>query len=493
MGEIDIYKKAAQADPTHTISLRNMFVRAMTRRFTELSKVVKVSIDLNDCFGLKSKLLSQQMNPVAKKAFEFSTSTEKVEAFMQWLQKQVDAGLLDVGVARQLGTAMNESWLNLYVLDSYKRGIIRARQELNSAGIQVPNLDSQEAINLALSTAFHMDRIGLLYTRVYSELKGITEAMDTAISRILAQGMIDGDGAALLARKITEAINTIGINRATILARTEIIRAHHIATIQEYRNWGLEGVIVLAEWSTAGDDRVCPICEGLEGKIFTLDEIEGAIPRHPQCFIDSQIPIYTSKGWKPIGKIKIGDKVLTHKRRFRKVYALPRSKSIANKTKVVTFKFKGDSHLTITANHPILITREGNKYSRWKAAGNCTTEDMVVMLGNECKRCKKPIPYFHKYCSRTCLSLDITDKQWMNLDHRKNMSKKTSIQLNREYANGVRNGKKITKAANKKTREMVKKGIHPFQLPEVQAKMIIATHTPELNKRHSNRMKRKIL
>ena len=68
-----------------------------------------------------------------------------------------------------------------------------------------------------------------------------------------------------------------------MLARTEVIRAHHIATIQEYRNWAIEGVIVKAEWMTAGDDRVCPKCEALQGKIFTLDEIELLIPLHPNC------------------------------------------------------------------------------------------------------------------------------------------------------------------------------------------------------------------
>ena len=30
-------------------------------------------------------------------------------------------------------------------------------------------------------------------------------------------------------------------------------------------------------------DRVCPKCEALDGKIFTLDEIEPMIPLHPQC------------------------------------------------------------------------------------------------------------------------------------------------------------------------------------------------------------------
>ena len=34
---------------------------------------------------------------------------------------------------------------------------------------------------------------------------------------------------------------------------------------------------------TAGDDRVCEKCAALEGRIFTLDEIEFLIPLHPNC------------------------------------------------------------------------------------------------------------------------------------------------------------------------------------------------------------------
>jgi SPP1 gp7 family putative phage head morphogenesis protein len=123
--------------------------------------------------------------------------------------------------------------------------------------------------------------------------------MENQISQVLAQGMIDGDGPALLARKLIAVIEgrgmgTLGVTdtlgrfipaatRANMLARTEIIRAHHLATIQEYRNWGVEGVFVMAEWMTAGDDRVCDKCNSLQGQIFTLDEIEGMIPAHPNC------------------------------------------------------------------------------------------------------------------------------------------------------------------------------------------------------------------
>jgi SPP1 gp7 family putative phage head morphogenesis protein len=189
-------------------------------------------------------------------------------------------------------------WTNRYLFDSYKRGLIRARYELINAGVNAPQLEEGGAQTL-LGLPMHLDTLGLIYTRVYQDLKGITAAMDSMISRILAQGLADGDGPALLARKLIAAIkqanlgelglaDSLGrfipaLTRAEILARTEIIRAHHLATIQEYRNWGIEGIIVKGEWKTAGDNRVCERCAALEGKIFTLDEIQGLIPLHPLC------------------------------------------------------------------------------------------------------------------------------------------------------------------------------------------------------------------
>ena len=71
--------------------------------------------------------------------------------------------------------------------------------------------------------------------------------------------------------------------RAEIMARTEIIRAHHQATIMEYQNWAVEGIKVKAEWATAQDNRVCPQCAPLEGEIFPLETAMNMIPVHPSC------------------------------------------------------------------------------------------------------------------------------------------------------------------------------------------------------------------
>ena len=504
-------------DPTRTTALRNAFVRDMKRRYKELTDVIRQAVDVQDCFGLRQGTIRTfQMTPPGAGMFAFPRSADKVVAFMRWLQDQIDRGLLEVGEFQQIGVGVESAWTNKYILDSYKRGVMRSRYELQKAGFNVPSIEATGGIGISFSTPFHIDRLGLLYSRTFTELKGITAQMDQQISRVLAQGIADGDNPHLLARKLVSTINGIGRDklgldisytrispktgeeivvkyfmpaerRAEIIARTEVIRAHHQAMIQEYRNWALEGVYVKGEWKTAGDARVCEKCAELEGHIYTLDEIEPMIPLHPQCFIDQQVPIYTSEGWKPIGKIEIGDLVLTHKKRFRKVYALPRT--TGEKPEVITFKFKGNLKISITANHPVLVKEFGKDTLKWKEAGKCINSDQVMLLANQCTRCNKLIPYFRKYCSRTCLSKDITDKQWSNPEHRKNMSEKAANQLKREYESGTRDKNKITKKANERTRQMVKDGTFGGWMDEdFFNKIREVTNTEEHRKASSERM-----
>jgi SPP1 gp7 family putative phage head morphogenesis protein len=285
-------------DPTHTTVLRNLFANKMTKRFGTLCVAIANKIITEDCFGLNEQILTQGSG---RAVFAFPRSADKVEAFMKWLQQQVDEGILSIKEFEQIGTSIDKAWTNLYIIDSYKRGIIRARYELQKAGYKnVPSIDATGGVEMSMMIPLHMDRLGLLYTRVFTDLKGITSTMDTIISRILTQGIADGDNPRLLAKKLISSINGTNMGelgmtdslgrfipaarRAEMLARTEIIRAHHQATIQEYKNWGAEGVNVLAEMLTANDSRVCGICEALTLKNpYTLDEAMNLIPVHPNC------------------------------------------------------------------------------------------------------------------------------------------------------------------------------------------------------------------
>ena len=284
-------------DPTHTLTLRTAFARAMGKRFKELRKSVNIAIINDDCFGLdKSGFLQvHQASGPGYRAFAFPRSADKMSAFSNWFDEKVNTGILEVHRGQQVGSAVENAWTNKYVKQGYERGIERGRRELLNAGYNVPPLEATGGIWGAFNSPMHMDRVGVLYTRTFTGLKGITAAMDKQISDVLGLGLAEGLGPRELARQLTRTIGSgLGMTdklgrfipaerRAKVLARTEIIRAHHEGTIQEYENWRVEGVHVKAEWETAGDDRVCEECATLEGSIFTLEEIRPMIPVHPMC------------------------------------------------------------------------------------------------------------------------------------------------------------------------------------------------------------------
>lgn len=284
-------------DPTRTTVLRNTFARDMGSRFKELISIIIKAIVEENVFG---QVVTYQLTTPGQQAFSFSSSSDKISSFQRWLQLQEEKGLLLTGELSELGIQAENAWTNKYILDSYKRGVMRARYEMNKAGFGIPTIEETGGIYISMANPIHLDQIGLLYTRTFNDLKGITSTMDSQISRVLAQGLADGDGARLLARKIVSTINGKGVGelgitdtlgrfiparrRAEMLARTEIVRTHHQATINEYRAWGAEGVVVKAEFITAGDARVCEECQDLERHgIYTLNEAQNLIPVHPGC------------------------------------------------------------------------------------------------------------------------------------------------------------------------------------------------------------------
>lgn len=300
MCEVSTYTdlQVLQHDPTRTLTIRNAFVRAMNKRFNALIKVIKEAIVDQDGFGLELQTNAAVSSP-GYQAFNYPRPHQKIDAFMKWLKIQEEKGLLEIGYSERIGESIEGAWTNMYLEDSYKRGVIRARTEMKKAGYTVPTVEASGGISAIMGAGFHVDRIGLIFTRAFNQLQGITNQMDAQISQILAQGMADGDGPRMLARKIIAVIDgsgsgELGITdslgryipakrRAQTLARTEMIRAHHAANMQEYKNWRVLGVDIIAEFITAGDERVCTECASYHGNRYTLEAAEHMIPVHPNC------------------------------------------------------------------------------------------------------------------------------------------------------------------------------------------------------------------
>lgn len=278
---------AARKDPTHTLTLRRAFEADFNRRFRELKKLIRETIVKDDAFGLKVNATSAGAG-----AFAFARSGDKVQLFMDWLRDAQDELLFEVRRGTRVGTAGNMLWSDIYIESAYQRGLAQSINRMRGAGADI----SDRWLDSAFYRPIHADQVGLIFTRTYNDLVGITEAMDQQISRVLAQGMAQGLDGITLAKQLEDRVDKIGRTRARTLARTEIVSAHAEASLNGYEEAQVAGVELEAEFSTSGDEAVCQICKALaDNGPYTIQQARGLIPAHPNCRC-AWIPIVVEPG-----------------------------------------------------------------------------------------------------------------------------------------------------------------------------------------------------
>jgi len=266
---------ATTRDPTRTTTIRKKYAQRLRGWLARLNAVIREAITQTDVFSMN------QSDPVPPNVFAFPRDDQKTEAFLRWLRRQEETGLLEI-------VTKND---NAFVRSSYERGVEHATQSLRGEGLDVPEENVANIFNLPI----HQETVSFLFTRNFEELNGITEAMNQRISRELANGFQRGENPRKIARSITSSVDEVGKRRSTTLARTEVIRAHSEATLNRFERFDVDEVTVQAEWSTAADLRVCPICKALEGETFTVQDARSGSftfqeqeypvrpPAHPNC------------------------------------------------------------------------------------------------------------------------------------------------------------------------------------------------------------------
>lgn len=106
----------------------------------------------------------------------------------------------------------------------------------------------------------------------------VTDDTSNAIRKIIGDGLIKEKTFSEIIRDIVRSIDDIGIVRATVIARTEIMEAVNAGIKDRYKQDGVDK----GEWLAALDDSTCEECEELDGKTFPLDDFPDC-PAHPQC------------------------------------------------------------------------------------------------------------------------------------------------------------------------------------------------------------------
>jgi SPP1 gp7 family putative phage head morphogenesis protein len=269
-------------DPTRTGLLRRKFLSDINKRLAKIvEEIRKLFID-DDAFGLVER--KPLVVLAAYQQYAFTTDAKKLQAFHKWLKDQVDSGILVVSG----GGVPGQPWSYDYVETAYKKGMSRAYMDANKKTLATKDVAFFEGSRAEfLRTSFMQPtttaKLELLSTRTFEQLRGFSAVMSQQLSRQLSVGLAAGWHPRKISREMQKTISGLSRSRARMIARTEIIHAHAEGQLDSFQNLGVEKLGVLAEWSTAGDSLVCPICADMEGKEFTIDEARGLIPAHPNC------------------------------------------------------------------------------------------------------------------------------------------------------------------------------------------------------------------
>jgi SPP1 gp7 family putative phage head morphogenesis protein len=221
--------------------------------------------------------------------FKFKSDPEKVKAFQNWLKQQYQSIIK--------GKTEEELWRK-YIADGFAKGAKRSFDDAKKTEKAVAtwgndldfyNGTKEQFLKDTFMKPETIDKVKLLAGRAFDELEGVTADMSLKMSRALTDGLVQGKNPLEIARDLNKVVD-IGENRAKVIARTEIIRAHAEGQLTSLEALGVEDLGVAVEWSTAAGDThdydtfgVCELCQPLDGIVVKIDEAKGMLPRHPQC------------------------------------------------------------------------------------------------------------------------------------------------------------------------------------------------------------------
>lgn len=235
-------------DPTRTTVLRRAATAATKRAHKKLAVPIRERLGIF-CRG--------------------GTSAGTIRSLSAWLSALV---------SRVLGSQARRAEVSGSVLDGYVRGLESAYRQVKNAGCKVQS----RADFLASMASAAASKVELLSLQAIQEMEAGAERVVQEVTAAATAGSLSGLGCDALVADAQKRV-AVASGRAEAAVRTAVIRAHAEGQLDGYAALGVESVGLAAEFVTAGDQRVCPRCEGYEGAVFFMSEARGMIPLHPGC------------------------------------------------------------------------------------------------------------------------------------------------------------------------------------------------------------------
>ena len=177
---------------------------------------------------------------------------------------------------------------------SFRQGVYRGIDEFAAAQLPFYRDLTPEGIDKLATRVFTLvDTDALDFMTNYNlVLAGdVNRELADGIKRVVMGGVATGKGVEDMVRDLGRVVKdpesfryagskvfTKAQYRMEVIARTEVLRAHNQGRLKFHDQVGVRKL----EWMTMEDERVCPVCGPLDGKVFDTNRFPQQ-PAHPNC------------------------------------------------------------------------------------------------------------------------------------------------------------------------------------------------------------------
>jgi len=253
-------------EPTRIRSVRQRYAQRLRGAWADIRAALRRGLVENDALGTEALASDPTRNQ-----FDFDTDAQTAEAFTEWLETQTERDIL-----QRFGGE------NQFISKAYERGVEDAQAELKAL-----EMSQGRAGATALRLPVHQSQLESIFSRNFNELEGMTDAIATDLRRELTEGLAAGENPRDIARDLTDVVGRVedgtptgAMNRATVIARSEIQASMTRARAVEWDRAGVQQVGVLIA------NTACSTCQALKaGEPYSIKEAYSLIPArtHPAC------------------------------------------------------------------------------------------------------------------------------------------------------------------------------------------------------------------
>ncbi len=183
---------------------------------------------------------------------------------------------------------------------AFRSGIYRGIEEFASAKMSFYRdltPDGIDKLTTSVFTLIDTDALDFMTNYNLVLVGDVGRELESGIKRTILSAITTGKGVRDIVRDMgavienKESFRNAGAKvfskaqyRMEMIARTEILRAHNQGRIKFHQQVGVQRL----EWMTMEDERMCPVCGALDGKVFDTDHFPSQ-PRHCNCRCSSVV------------------------------------------------------------------------------------------------------------------------------------------------------------------------------------------------------------